>query len=95
MATECCSRQTNCRLYSLSPLIPLRLVHFLSFIPLSLFLQARQSFLTLDTSSPSNTMGENWFQREFLTPRRLAFNALFYGSQLFFFILGWYLQVRL
>ena len=38
-------------------------------------------------------MGENWVQREFLTPRRLAFNVLFYGSQLFFFILGWYLQV--
>ena len=39
-------------------------------------------------------MGENWFQREFLTPRRLVFNVLFYGVQLFLFGYGWYSQVR-
>lgn len=40
-------------------------------------------------------MGETWFQREFLAPRRLAFNVFFYGSQIFWFALGWYLQVCL
>ncbi|KAI0361501.1 NADPH oxidase [Trametes cingulata] len=37
-------------------------------------------------------MGETWFQREFLQPRRLAFNVLFYGVQLFLFGYGWYSQ---
>ena len=37
---------------------------------------------------------ESWFQREFLTPRRLAFNVIFYGLHLFFFAYGWYTQVR-
>ncbi|KAI0639509.1 NADPH oxidase [Trametes polyzona] len=37
-------------------------------------------------------MGENWFQREFLSPRRLAFNVFFYGVQLFLFGYGWYSQ---
>ncbi|TFK30340.1 NADPH oxidase isoform 1 [Coprinopsis marcescibilis] len=37
-------------------------------------------------------MGENWFQREFLTGRRLAFNVLFYGSHVFWFAYGWYSQ---
>jgi NADPH oxidase 1 len=40
-------------------------------------------------------MGENWFYREFFTPRKLAFNVLFYGSHLAFFIYGWYSQVRI
>ena len=35
-----------------------------------------------------------WFQREFLAPRRLIFNFLFYSLHLVFFALGWYLQVR-
>lgn len=35
-----------------------------------------------------------WFRREFLAPRRLVFNVLFYGIQLFLFALGWYLQVH-
>jgi len=35
---------------------------------------------------------ETWFRREFLTPRRLVFNLLFYGTHLFWFVLGWYLQ---
>lgn len=39
-------------------------------------------------------MGESWFRREFLTPRRLVFNVLFYGLHLFFFAYGWYSQVR-
>ena len=39
-------------------------------------------------------MGESWFQREFLNPRRLVFNVLFYGVQLFLFGYGWYSQVR-
>ena len=39
-------------------------------------------------------MGESWLQREFLTPRRLAFNVLFYGIQLFLFGYGWESQVR-
>ena len=39
-------------------------------------------------------MGESWFHREFLQPRRLAFNVIFYGLQLFFFGYGWYSQVR-
>lgn len=38
-------------------------------------------------------MGENWFQREFLVPRRLAFNTIFHGTHIAFFALGWYLQV--
>ncbi|CCM05202.1 uncharacterized protein FIBRA_07411 [Fibroporia radiculosa] len=37
-------------------------------------------------------MAENWFRREFLTPRRFIFNFLFYGLQLFFFAYGWYAQ---
>jgi len=37
-------------------------------------------------------MGENWFQREFLTPRRLAFNVIFYGLHFFFFGYGWHSQ---
>ncbi len=40
-------------------------------------------------------MGGSWFHREFLTPRRLLFNVLFYGSHLFFFAYGWYSQVWL
>lgn len=38
-------------------------------------------------------MGESWFRRELLTPRRLIFNVLFYGLHLFFFGYGWYSQV--
>lgn len=38
-------------------------------------------------------MGESWFHREFLNGRRLAFNVLFYGVQLFLFAYGWYTQV--
>ncbi|TDL28527.1 NADPH oxidase [Rickenella mellea] len=34
-------------------------------------------------------MGESWFQREFLTPRRLVFNILFYGSHFGLFAYGW------
>ncbi|KAJ8595950.1 hypothetical protein M405DRAFT_806407 [Rhizopogon salebrosus TDB-379] len=37
-------------------------------------------------------MGESWFQREFLNPRRLVFNVIFYGIQSALFALGWYLQ---
>jgi len=37
-------------------------------------------------------MGESWFEREFLTPRRLLFNILFYGSHIFFFAYGWHSQ---
>jgi len=37
-------------------------------------------------------MGESWFQREFLTPRRLAFNVIFYGLHFFFFAYGWHSQ---
>ncbi|KAJ6468317.1 NADPH oxidase isoform 1 [Mycena sanguinolenta] len=37
-------------------------------------------------------MAENWFQRELLTPRRLVFNVIFYGLQLFFFAYGWFAQ---
>jgi len=37
-------------------------------------------------------MGENWFQREFLVPRRLAFNVIFYGLHFFFFAYGWTTQ---
>ena len=38
-------------------------------------------------------MGETWFQREFLAPRRLAFNVLFYGTHIFLFAYGWHSQV--
>ena len=38
-------------------------------------------------------MGENWFKREFLVPRRLAFNTLFHGTHIALFATGWYLQV--
>lgn len=37
-------------------------------------------------------MGESWFHREFLSPRRAIFNFLFYGTQLFLFAYGWYSQ---
>ncbi|KAG1749920.1 ferric reductase NAD binding domain-containing protein [Suillus paluster] len=37
-------------------------------------------------------MGESWFQSEFLNPRRLVFNVIFYGIQFSLFALGWYLQ---
>ena len=40
-------------------------------------------------------MGESWFQSEFLNPRRLVFNVIFYGVQFALFALGWYLQVSL
>nr|QHW03300.1 NADPH oxidase complex component NoxA [Flammulina velutipes]UXX34480.1 FfNoxA protein [Expression vector pBHg-FfNoxA-OE] len=34
----------------------------------------------------------SWFQREFLTGRRLAFNVFFYGTHLTLFAYGWYSQ---
>jgi len=37
-------------------------------------------------------MTESWFQREFLTPRRLVFNILFYGAHFGLFAYGWYSQ---
>jgi NADPH oxidase 1 len=37
-------------------------------------------------------MGESWFHREFLQPRRLAFNVIFYGLHFFFFAYGWHSQ---
>ncbi|KAJ7786237.1 NADPH oxidase [Mycena metata] len=37
-------------------------------------------------------MGESWFQREFLAPRRLAFNVIFYGLHFFLFGFGWHSQ---
>lgn len=37
-------------------------------------------------------MGESWFHREFLVPRRLAFNVIWYGIQLFLFAYGWWSQ---
>jgi NADPH oxidase len=37
-------------------------------------------------------MGENWFQREFMAPRRLAFNVIFYGLHFFLFGYGWHSQ---
>ena len=38
-------------------------------------------------------MRENWFQREFIVRRRLAFNILFYGTHLALFAYGWHSQV--
>jgi len=71
-----------------------------SFLSLLFFLSGRPDFthyppqsLVLGTDISSLAMGENWFQREFLTPRRLAFNVLFYGSHLFWFAYGWHSQV--
>jgi len=43
---------------------------------------------------PQQMAEGSWFQREFLTPRRLAFNVIFYGLHFFFFGYGWYTQVR-
>ncbi|KAF7970511.1 hypothetical protein HWV62_23745 [Athelia sp. TMB] len=37
-------------------------------------------------------MVESWFHREFLVPRRLAFNVIWYGIQLFLFAYGWFSQ---
>ncbi|KAJ7620998.1 hypothetical protein FB45DRAFT_798624 [Roridomyces roridus] len=37
-------------------------------------------------------MTESWFAREFLSPRRLAFNAIFYGLHFFLFAYGWHSQ---
>lgn len=39
-------------------------------------------------------MSVSWFRKEFLVPRRLVFNVVFYGVQVALFALGWYLQVR-
>ncbi|KAF9229209.1 hypothetical protein BS17DRAFT_743015 [Gyrodon lividus] len=39
-------------------------------------------------------MIESWFHREFLIPRRLVFNVIFYGIQFTLFALGWYLQAN-
>jgi len=35
---------------------------------------------------------ESWFRREFLVPRRLAFNVIFYGIHFGLFAYGWYSQ---
>jgi len=40
-------------------------------------------------------MGESWFHREFLVPRRLTFNILFYGAHFGLFAYGWYSQVSM
>ncbi|KZP04159.1 NADPH oxidase [Athelia psychrophila] len=37
-------------------------------------------------------MAESWFHREFLVGRRLAFNVIWYGIQLFLFAYGWWSQ---
>jgi NADPH oxidase len=37
-------------------------------------------------------MGESWFHKEFLAPRRLAFNILFYGAHFGLFAYGWHSQ---
>jgi len=37
-------------------------------------------------------MRESWFHREFLVPKRLAFNVVFYGAQLGLFAYGWWSQ---
>ncbi|KAI0801157.1 NADPH oxidase [Fomes fomentarius] len=37
-------------------------------------------------------MGESWFHRELLQPRRLAFNVIWYGVHLFLFAYGWHSQ---
>ncbi|KAJ7262943.1 NADPH oxidase isoform 1 [Mycena rebaudengoi] len=34
-------------------------------------------------------MAESWFSREFLQPRRLLFNVIFYGLHFFLFAYGW------
>jgi hypothetical protein len=47
-----------------------------------------------ETLIPQQMAQESWFQREFLTPRRLVFNIIFYGLHFFFFGYGWYTQVR-
>lgn len=38
------------------------------------------------------TVVKSWFRKEFLSPRRLLFNVVFYGTQLALFAAGWYLQ---
>lgn len=37
-------------------------------------------------------MGESWFHREFLVPRRLAFNVIFYSIHVALFAYGWWSQ---
>jgi len=37
-------------------------------------------------------MVQSWFRSEFLTPRRLAFNVIFYGLHIMFFAYGWHSQ---
>ncbi|KAJ6551794.1 NADPH oxidase [Mycena capillaripes] len=37
-------------------------------------------------------MGESWFAQEFLAPRRLVFNVIFYGLHFFLFAYGWHSQ---
>ncbi|THH08738.1 hypothetical protein EW145_g2500 [Phellinidium pouzarii] len=37
-------------------------------------------------------MGASWFKRELMVPRRLAFNSIFYGLHIFFFVYGWHSQ---
>lgn len=44
-------------------------------------------------ASQFGIMGESFFRREFLNPRKFAFNVIWHGLHVFFFALGWYLQV--
>ncbi|KAJ7241502.1 NADPH oxidase [Mycena haematopus] len=37
-------------------------------------------------------MGDSWFAREFLAPRRFIFNVIFYGLHFFLFAYGWHSQ---
>ncbi|KAI6047698.1 ferric reductase NAD binding domain-containing protein [Pisolithus marmoratus] len=46
----------------------------------------------LNPVSPVLPSIESWFRKEFLSPRRLFFNVVFYGTQLALFSVGWYLQ---
>lgn len=42
--------------------------------------------------APTESAFMTWFRAEFLTPRRLLFNVLWYGSHLAVFAYGWYSQ---
>lgn len=63
-----------------SPLLP-----FLPFV-----LPARFQFGKM---APTESAFMTWFRAEFLTPRRLLFNFLWYGTHLAVFGYGWYSQV--
>ena len=86
-----------CRSFAFLSLFLSLFLSISAWCPAWCFLFQSATHQTPDASSKprsSQQMAEeSWFRREFLTPRRLVFNILFYGLHFFFFGYGWYTQV--